>query len=52
MTGTEATWYDVKRNLDRLPEFVDPEKTALLTGAQRGRLVRWLEGRFKERLVS
>jgi hypothetical protein len=51
MTGTETTWYDVKRNLDRLPDFVDPEKTALLTGPQRGRLVRWLEGRLKERLV-
>lgn len=51
MTGTEATWYDVRRNMDRLPDYVDPEKTALLTGAQRGRLVRWLEGRLKERLV-
>jgi hypothetical protein len=51
MTGTETSWYDVKRNLDRLPDFVDPEKTATLTGPQRGRLVRWLEGRLKERLV-
>jgi hypothetical protein len=51
MTGIETTWYDVKRNLDRLPDFVDPEKTALLTSPQRGRLVRWLEGRLKERLV-
>jgi hypothetical protein len=51
MTGTEATWYDVKRNMERLPDYVDPEKTNSLTGAQRGRLVRWLEGRLKERLV-
>jgi hypothetical protein len=51
MMGSETTWYDVKRNLDRLPDFVDPEKTTLLTGPQRGRLVRWLEGRLKERLV-
>lgn len=51
MTGTEATWYDVKRNLDRLPDFVDPEKTTSLTDVQRGRLARWLEGGRKERLV-
>lgn len=51
MTGAEATWYDIKRNMDRLPDFVDPEKTGLLTGAQRGRLVRWLEERLRNRLV-
>lgn len=51
MTGIETTWYDVKRNMDRLPDFVDPEKTGLLTGAQRGRLVRWLDDRHRNRLV-
>ena len=52
MTGTGATWYDVKRNLDRLPAFADPEQTGLLKSSQRGRLVRWLEGRLRERLVA
>ncbi len=51
MTGTEATWYDVKRNMDRLPAFVDPEQTGLLRNSERGRLVRWLETRLKDRLV-
>lgn len=51
MTGIETTWYDVKRNMDRLPDSVDPEKTGLLTGAQRGRLVRWLDDRLRNRLV-
>lgn len=51
MVGTETAWYDVRRNMDRLPDFVDPEKTGALTDAQRGRLVRWLEGRLKDRLV-
>src|SRR5574341_86783 len=51
MTGTEATWYDLKRNLDRLPPYVDPEQTGLLRSVERGRLVRWLEKRLKDRLV-
>jgi hypothetical protein len=51
MTGAETTWYDVRRNIDRLPDFVDPEKTGLLTDIQKGKLVRWLDGRLKERLV-
>jgi hypothetical protein len=51
MTGVEATWYDVKRNMDRLPDFADPEKTGKLTTVQHGRLARWLENRLKDRLV-
>lgn len=51
MTGVEATWYDVRRNVDRLPDFADPEKTGKLTAAQHGRLARWLENRLKDRLV-
>ena len=50
MNGIEATWYDVKRNLDRLPPYVNPEQTGLLRSSERGRLVRWLEKRLKERL--
>jgi hypothetical protein len=49
MTGTPATWYDVKRNMDRLPDFVDPERTSDLPRQTRGRLVKWLEDRIKQR---
>jgi hypothetical protein len=48
MTGAEATWYDVRRNMDRLPDFADPEKAGKLTAARHGRLARWLENRLKE----
>ena len=51
MTGTPATWYDVRRNLDRLPSFVDPEQTGMLRSSEKGRLVRWLEKRLKERIA-
>ena len=51
MTGTPATWYDVRRNLDRLPSFVDPEQTGKLRSSEKGRLVRWLEKRLKERIA-
>lgn len=51
MTGAEANWYDVKRNMDRLPDFVDPEKTSTLTVAQHGKLAHWLKERLRDRLV-
>lgn len=49
MAGTPAKWYDVKRNMDRLPEFVDPEKTGALNRQARGRLATWLEERIRQR---
>lgn len=45
MTGTDATWYDVKRNMDRLPSFVEPEKISTLSLPLRARLARWLAER-------
>lgn len=50
MTGLEATWYDVQRNIDRLPDFVDPERISNFSGAVRGRLAKWLDQRLKNRL--
>ncbi|MEK6405969.1 MAG: hypothetical protein AABN34_03285 [Acidobacteriota bacterium] len=50
MTGVNATWYDVRRNMDRLPDFVNPEKKLDFSAVARGRLANWLEGRLNERL--
>jgi hypothetical protein len=50
MTGVEANWYDVRRNMDRLPDFVNPEKVGTFTPKLRGRLANWLESRLNERL--
>jgi hypothetical protein len=49
MAGIPVTWYDVKRDMDRLPDFVDPERTLKLDRSTRGRLVGWLEGRIRSR---
>jgi hypothetical protein len=50
MTGLDATWYEAKRNMDRLPDYADPETEATLSEKTRGRLAQWLEQRLKERL--
>ena len=51
MTGVNATWYEVRRNIDRLPDFVNPEKhPADFSPPIRARLARWLEDRLKNRL--
>jgi len=50
MTGTDATSYDVKRNMDRLPNFVDPEKVSSFPLPLRARLARWLTERLQSRL--
>jgi len=51
MTGVNATWYEVRRNIDRLPDFVNPEKNpADFSEPIRARLARWLEERVKSRL--
>ena len=49
MVGTPAKWYDVRSNMDRLPDFVDPERTGSLDHQTRGRLSRWLEDRIQAR---
>jgi hypothetical protein len=49
MAGIPVSWYEVKRDMDRLPDFVDPERTSILDRSLRGRLVEWLEKRIKQR---
>ena len=49
MAGIPVAWYDVKRDMDRLPDFVDPERTSKLDRSTRGRLVGWLEDRILKR---
>jgi hypothetical protein len=50
MTGTEAMAFEVKRNMDRLPEFLDPEKQLKFTGKLHGRVGNWLSSRLQQRL--
>jgi len=50
MTGLPATWYEVRRSMDRLPQFVSPEVTTRLSDKQKARLGTWLETRLKEKL--
>ena len=38
MTGTEAMAFEVKRNMDRLPGFLDPEVQLKPTGRLHGRV--------------
>jgi hypothetical protein len=52
MTGIDATWYEVKRNMDRLPDYADPEKDVTFSEKTRGRLGHWLDQRLAERLDS
>ena len=50
MTGVEATWYEVKRDLDRLPSCVDPEKASGYPLPLRARLAKWLEEQRRKRI--
>ncbi len=50
MTGVKTKAYDVKRNMDRLPGFVNPVTNQEFAPPVRGRLAKWLERRLKERL--
>jgi hypothetical protein len=45
MTGVETNWYDVRRNMDRLPDFVNPETTPGYPEPLRARLSKWLDDR-------
>jgi hypothetical protein len=49
MAGLPTTWYEVKHDMDWLPDFVDPEQTIPLPRQVRGRLVSWLEQRIAQR---
>ncbi len=52
MTGVDATWYEAKRNMDRLPDYADPETEATFSEKTKGRLALWLEQRLTERLQA
>ena len=49
MAGIPTKWYDVRRNMDRIPEFADPERVPVLDRQMRGRLATWLEDRIRSR---
>ena len=49
MAGIPVSWYEVKRDMDRLPNFADPERTSTLDRRTRGRLATWLEQRIRQR---
>jgi hypothetical protein len=51
MAGESCGWYEVQQGLNRLPDFVNPEKTKDLSEKERGRLARWAEDRLKGRLA-
>jgi hypothetical protein len=50
MLGNEATWFEVKRNLDRLPRTVDPETVISLTSKMEGQLKNWGILRLRSRM--
>jgi hypothetical protein len=49
MAGIPVSWYEVKRDIDRLPDFADPERISTLDRRTRGRLATWLEQRIRQR---
>ena len=49
MAGVPTKWYDVRRNMDRIPEFADPERVPVIDRQLRGRLASWLEDRIRSR---
>jgi hypothetical protein len=51
MTGVAANWFDVRRNLDRLPEYANPENGRDFTEVTRGRLAHWAAERLQRRLA-
>jgi hypothetical protein len=48
--GSDATWFEVKRNLDRLPRTLDPETVATLTPKMEGQLKNWAAEHLKQRM--
>jgi len=51
MAGEKCGWYEVQQCINRLPDFVNPEKTKELTEKERGKLALWAEDRLKGRLA-
>lgn len=52
ITGVDASWYEVKRNIDRLPAFANPEGNYSFSKVTSGRLANWLDERLKRRLEA
>jgi hypothetical protein len=50
MAGMASTMYEVRTNMDRLPDYADPDNSDVLDAKSRGRLARWLDSRQRERL--
>ncbi len=50
VAGTPSSWYEVKRNLDRLPSLSDPETVSELTPKIQGQLKNWAAHRLKQRM--
>lgn len=49
MTGKPASWYEIRRNMDRLPDFANPEKPHASLTKVFGRLGDWLDERLRSR---
>jgi hypothetical protein len=49
VTGLDSTWYEAKRDLDRLPDFADAETSPGMPEKLKGRLRFWLDDRLKQR---
>jgi len=50
VAGVKSSWYEIKRNLDRLPRFCDPEVVSELKLKMQGQLKTWAAQRLKARL--
>jgi hypothetical protein len=50
MSGESCSWYEMRQNMSRLPEFVNPETTGDLNEKERGKLNEWAESRLTARL--
>lgn len=50
MLGERASAYDLRQNLNRLPDFVNPETTGELSDKLRGKLANWADQRLRGRL--
>lgn len=52
MTGLDTSWYELRRNIDRLPAYVNPERSSEFSPPLRAQLAKWLDARLKARLEA
>ena len=50
VAGVKSSWYEIKRNLDRLPKFCDPEVVSELKPKMQGQLKMWASQRLSDRM--